>query len=372
MNFAQTRLVPQPTIARMSLLLRLRRRAGVLVYDQPLFEAALRGLGPYRNLPWPWVAMRNRDELLSTDGRGARCEWEYGSELHIANVLPRAGVRLMMRAFADRPIELRNEPLFVARPDVSFIIGHRGLQRVPHLLATLRSIAGQRNARIECIVVEQSSSREIENVLPAWVRYVHTQVPPDYDYNRSWTLNEGAQVARGEVLVLHDNDMICPASYAAEAVARAREGWAFQQLKRFIFYLDENDSAMVFATGRVHTDRPSTVVQNIHGASIVATRQAFFEIGGFDESFVGWGGEDNEFWDRAETTGNVYGFGYLPFIHLWHAPQSGKVMGSDAPAVRRWLELRQVPAEERIRRLVSSLTARTKTQSALEPRQDSP
>jgi hypothetical protein len=226
------------------------------------------------------------------------------------------------------------------------------MARLPHLLVTLRSIAGQRGAAVECVVVEQSERPEIAAHLPPWVRYLHTPTPErDDPYNRSWTLNAGARMAEGEVLILHDNDMLCPAGYAAEALARAREGWAFQQLKRFTFYLGEHDSAALFAGGPLRTDVPSTVVQNLHGASIAASREAYFEIGGFDESFLGWGGEDNEFWDRAETTGRVYAFGYLPFIHLWHAPQPGKQLGNDAPAVRRWHELKHVPAEERIRRL---------------------
>jgi hypothetical protein len=338
----------------MSLLHQLRRRAGALVYDWPRFEAALRGLGPYRELRTPWVAMRNRNERITLDVRGARCEWVYGSDLHIANVFPSAARRLMHRAFRDWPVELRDAPSPSDNPQVSFVIGHRGVSRLPHLLATLRSIAGQRSAAIECIVVEQSVTPEIESVLPRWVRYVHTPVAPDADYNRSATFNAGARIARGELLVLHDNDMLCPAQYAAETLARANEGWLFQQPKRFTFYLDERDTAELFASGRVRTDVATAITQNVHGATIAATREAFFAIGGFDESFVGWGGEDNELWDRAQATGLVYEFGYLPFIHLWHAPQKGKLIGSEAPAVRRWHELRTIPPEERIRRLRES------------------
>jgi N-terminal domain of galactosyltransferase len=326
--------------ARMSLKVKL----GALLYDVPRF------LGT-RN----WVAMRNRNERLTLDGRGARCEWEYTSELHVANVFPRAGARLMERAFRDWPLGWRRDAATTAGVDaggplVSFVIGHRGLARLPHLLATLRSIAGQRNASVECVVVEQSAHPEIASQLPAWVRYLHTPTT-ETAYNRSWTLNAGARAASGEVLILHDNDMICPADYAAEALARAKEGWAFQQLKRFTFYLSERDTQRAFDTGEVRTNVASTVVQNLHGASIAVSRDAYFDIGGFDESFVGWGGEDNEFWDRAETTGRVYGFGYLPFIHLWHAPQPAKQLGNDAPAVRRWHELKNVPAAERIAKL---------------------
>jgi hypothetical protein len=335
----------------MPLMRRLRRRAGALLYDQLRFEATLRGLGPYRRLPWPWVAMHNRNERITLDERGARCEWIYGSDLHIANVFPSAGARLMRRAFRDWPIVLRDAPAPAAAPAASFVIGHRGRTRLPQLMMTLRSIAGQQDVSIECIVVEQSSVREIEANLPAWVRYVHTPAAADADYNRAAALNAGARAARGELLVLHDNDILCPAGYASEAAARSKEGWSFQQLKRFLFYLDAKDTELLFATQDLRTDRPTTVVQNVHGGSIAVARTAFFDIGGFDESFVGWGGEDNEFWDRAETSGAVYDFAYLPFIHLWHEPQAGKLAGAAAPAVQRWHELKQVPATERIARL---------------------
>ena len=321
----------------------LKVKLGALLYDVPRFVRTTRK-------PRAWVAMRNRNERLSLDGRGARCEWIFTSELHIANVYPWAGARLMAKAFADWPIVLRDAPESNGKPDVSFVIGHRGLERLPHLLATLRSIAGQRGASIECVVVEQSARREIESRLPSWVRYVHTPAP-EAAYNRSWTLNAGARAATADVLVLHDNDMICPADYASETLARAREGWLFQQPKRFIFNLSQRETETVFASGEVRTNVPSVIVQNAHGASIAAMREAYFAIGGYDESFVGWGGEDNEFWDRAETTGRVYDFGYLPFVHLWHAPQPGKQLGGDAPAVRRWHELKEIPAAERIRRL---------------------
>ncbi|HEX6097604.1 MAG TPA: galactosyltransferase-related protein [Thermoanaerobaculia bacterium] len=337
----------------MSRLRELRLRAGAAVYDWPRFEAALRGIGPYRRLPAPWIAIHNRSERITLDGRGARCEWLYTTDLHIAKVFPSAGARLMRRAFRDWPIALRDAPPPADAPAVTFIIGHRGLARLPHLLMTLRSIAGQTGVPVECIVVEQSAAKEIESALPPWVRYVHTPVDAQYAYNRSWTLNVGARLARGEVLILHDNDMLSPARYAAETLARAREGWSFLELKRFTFYLGEEETDRVFASGEVRTDVPANVVQNLQGASIAVSKEAFAAIGGFDESFVGWGGEDNEFWERAETTGRVYGFGSLPFLHLWHAPQKGKLAGDEAPAVRRYFELRSIPPAERIRALTA-------------------
>jgi GT2 family glycosyltransferase len=258
----------------------------------------------------------------------------------------------MRRALRDWPVVMSDEASAVSEvPQVSFLIGHRGTSRLPNLLATLRSIAGQTGVAIECIVVEQSKSPEIAGSLPSWVRYFHT--PYDQDYNRAKTFNDAVRFARGTVVIAHDNDMLVPSRYAAEVLARTREGHAFVDLKRFIFYLSEADSQSIFEKRNLNLKAPSIVVQNLKGGSIAATIDSYLRIGGFDETFVGWGGEDLEFWERARTSGSVYEFGYLPIVHLWHAAQPGKLQGHEAPAQRRYFELREVPPATRIAQLRS-------------------
>jgi len=332
--------------ARMTPLRRLRLIAGALVYDWLDFERRLRGI----RAPGAWLGIHNRADRLTSDGRGFRCEWRFGRDLHIANVLPSTGKRLMRVALKRWPIAMAEAPLHDGAPAATFVIGHRGVARLPHLLATLRSIAAQ-SVPIECVVVEQSHQSEIASSLPPWVRYVHTPVPPDLPYCRSWTFNAGATHARSDVMILHDNDILVPQSYAAEAAARVAEGWKFANLKRFIFNLPAYETGRVFATRRVRPSR-ATVVQNLHGGSIVADRAAYEAIGGFDEAFIGWGGEDNDFWDRAATTDRIYDFGYLPMIHLHHDDQPGKRERTTA-AIARYEEIEAIPPRERIARLLA-------------------
>lgn len=306
-----------------------RQRIGALIYDWPRYRRAMRS--------GRWELMHNRNERISTDDRGVRCEWRFTSDLHIANVYPSLGRKLMDAAFAQWPVVMADAPAaFNEAPEVSFIIGHRGLGRLPQLLTTLRSIAGQRGVAFECIVVEQAAAPEAKDRIPAWCRYLFSECRTDY--NRAAAFNAGVRAARGTFVILHDNDIVVPARYAAEVIARGAEGFDFMDLKRFIFNLDTN--------GKL-----ATIMQNAQGGSIAARRDAYVAIGGFDEEFVGWGGEDNDFWDRAETTGSTFRFGYLPVMHLHHPPQAGKAAGDAAPAVRRYRELEQVAPEERIRRL---------------------
>ena len=260
----------------------------------------------------------------------------------------------MQRALREHPIKRFHEPSTNGKPQVTFIIGHRGESRLPHLLNTVATIAAQVGVAVECIVVEQDSKSVLSGRLPSWVKFVHS-VPPtsDMPYCRSWAFNVGAGLASAEVLVLHDNDMLIPQDYAENIHKRVTQGAEVLNLKRFIFYCTERHTAAIFEKTADLTDiAPETVVQNLEGGGSVAiTREAFERIGGMDESFIGWGGEDNEFWERAQTC-RVWPYGYLPLVHLWH-PSQPKKQEVDNPNLLRSLLLSAIPAGERISRLRS-------------------
>ena len=304
-----------------------------------------------------YLTLCNRYELLEAApyGEGYRCDWQWTSDLHAPKFLPALGLRLMERALADHPISRAAAPENeTQQPHISFVIGHRGVDRLPHLLATLESIAGQRDVSFECLVVEQSASSEVKDHLPGWIRYIHTPLPyAEMPYCRSWAFNIGVGHTRGEVLVLHDNDMLVPADYAANIVKQVQQGYEVVNLKRFIFYLSERHTRSVFSGTGLTREAPLLIVQNLEaGGSIAITRKAYGQVGGMDEAFVGWGGEDNEFWERAQTR-RIWPFGYLPIVHLWHAPQSGKLIG-ERPTARLYENRSRIPAVQRI----AELTAR--------------
>jgi len=300
-----------------------RQMLGVLIKDMPRYLPALYGAGKR------YLALCNRNEVLlaAPDGDGYQCQFQWTSDLHAPKVWPNLGVRLMRRALRDHPIERREAPISRSRaPEVTFIIGHRGLDRLPHLFATLESIAGQRNVAVECIVVEQDVVSHLSGRLPAWVQHVFSPPPSAaMPYCRSWAFNIGARQARAELLVLHDNDILVPADYTASALTRARAGFDVIALMRFGFYLGAEQTANVFAGQALATDEaPETILQNICGGGTVAIRRdAYWRIGGMDEGFVGWGGEDDEFWERAQTL-TLWSYGCLPYVHLWHPKQPEK------------------------------------------------
>jgi hypothetical protein len=220
------------------------------------------------------------------------------------------------------------------------------------LLATLRSIAGQRDAHVECIVVEQDVVARAKAHLPAWVRHIHAPPPrDDMPYCRAWAFNIGVRETDAPLVVLHDNDMLVPADYTSTALRVAGAGYEAMNLKRFVFYLSEHATAHLLAGVPAWQDgRLEAVVQNLEaGGSVVISRDAYGRIGGMDESFVGWGGEDNEFWERCQSL-RVWPWGGLPIVHCWHPAQPGKDnAGRETTAL--WRRKSAIAIEERIARL---------------------
>ena len=337
---------------------------GALLLDAPRFIVCLL-------MPAGWRRMRNRKDSVrfAPDGRGVACEWEYTRTLHLCDVFPKLSVLLLSRALQESPIQLLAAPEHVRDeafcwngaglaagdypPQVSFLIGHRGLERLPLLLWTLQSIAAQEQIRFECIVVEQSAEEQIRDALPSWVRYQHQPVDAEMPYNRSATFNLAATLARAPLLVFHDNDMVIPVCYGKELFERFEQGYEVINLKRFIFYLDKTSTDVFPECILKKKCIIDSVVENLEGGGSMAIgAQAFNEIGGFDEKFVGWGGEDVEFWDRCLIR-KVWEYTNLPILHLWHSSQPGKraVRGLGAMTADLTEQRMALPVDERIREL---------------------
>ena len=318
----------------------LKQKAGALLLDVPRWGWALSGSGR-------WMRYGNRGDRLRFDpeGRGVACDWEYTRTLHVCDVFPACGRKLLDAALRDCPVRLLEAPTPAAAPEVSFIVGHRGLERLPNLAWVLKSIAAQQGVQAECIVVEQDASPRIRDLLPDWVRYAHDPIPdPETPYSRSRAFNAGAALARGRVLILHDNDLLVPERYAEQAWKLVGEGYEVVNLKRFIFYRTEG----LHAGQSPLAGNVEFVLENAAGGgSLAVARETFEALGRMDESFEGWGGEDVEFWQRARTR-RVWNCGFLPLVHLAHPAQPGKTPAKKTPGMARLMQLSDIPPERRI------------------------
>ena len=326
---------------------RPREILGCLVRDLPVWLPALA-------LPGRWVLARNRGDRFTRRDGGVdiTASGPFSADLHVCRVFPGAARRLLRQALAQWPFGAAEAGAGTGAAAVSVILPHRGREREPLLRATVGSFLSQRDVAVECLVVEQSRTRELAD-LPDGVRHLHLPHAGERDgFRRSWAFNAGALAASSPILVCHDGDMPVPRDYGREVLARFRdEAVDVLHLQRFLFCLGRADTERLLADGTL-PDRaiPERVRQNWKGGTLAIRRARFFELGGFDESFVGWGGEDREFFERCGLL-RSWRWGYLPFVHLWHAAQATAAGAARAENLAFTDRVLAVPPEERIRRL---------------------
>ncbi len=193
---------------------------------------------------------------------------------------------------------------------LSYIIPYRGStpERERNLAATLRWLATQPAA--EVLVVEQDSVPRLPATLPhpaARVLFTYNPGP----FNKSWGLNVGVRHAGQDIVALADGDLIV-ADGLAEAVAACRRGFAIAKPYRHVVDLDEASTVAVAAALEAGEPLPPDLAGRdrgvfgerivLAGGVLVMRRDAYARLGGYDERFVGWGGEDDALTHRIERT----------------------------------------------------------------------
>ncbi|MEU2180873.1 glycosyltransferase [Streptomyces thermolilacinus] len=200
--------------------------------------------------------------------------------------------------------------------------------RVRNLAAVLNALADQSHPRQRYrVVVVESDER------PRW-REVFTDAcdayvfaPDPGRFNKSWTVNVG--VVHGarptELVCVLDGDILVDRDFIARAVERfQRPGtqahWPFEDM----LFLDPASSADAVRARCLEAapDPGQDRLRGVHlrrppGGCVWLREDLFTRIGGMDERFCGWGGEDQDFVWRAERYGPMDRHDD-PLVHLHH------------------------------------------------------
>jgi GT2 family glycosyltransferase len=177
----------------------------------------------------------------------------------------------------------------------------------------------------EILVVEQGAKpRLVAEELPACARHVFVHNP--FAFNKSWGFNVGARRAEGEVLALADGDVVVdPATIQAGLRACRHELEALNPYA-VLFDLDENQTGEFHAAGTLPPATPHSRRNRDYkgeylcfcGGLYMIRRASYMLLGGQDERFKGWGGEDDAMSTKIalldRTAVNRAGVAY----HLFH------------------------------------------------------
>lgn len=158
---------------------------------------------------------------------------------------------------------------------------------------------------------------------------------PELPFNRSQARNRAAASGDWQVAVFADACILVTRMRTIEeAIAISVRGDRLVHGHTSVRRLTREASELVIAGGRPeHAAVARRNGPRVPGGIVVVTRRLFERVGGYDEAFEGWGGEDGAF-VAACTKGtgrrNVSGIVY----HLWHG-HSDRDLGSDAYARNR-------------------------------------
>lgn len=243
----------------------------------------------------------------------------------------------------------------------SYIITYRAADD-PARRANLEAVLGWLKLQPlgEVIVVEQDVAPTLGDLASfPTLRSVFVYNPGLF--NKSWGFNVGVRISRGSLLAFGDADLLCRA--LPMAVAAARSGAAMVRAFSRAIDLDEAESEMLRSDlsclsdpsfGAAASDRSQAgEFPPLSGGLVLFQREFVALLGGWDERFVGWGGEDDAMDIKIKRAGlRGVMLKDSPGFHLAHRRMNGSA--ATDPHYRNNLallkQLREMP-DEALRRM---------------------
>ncbi|MFE2061082.1 glycosyltransferase [Streptomyces sp. NPDC059467] len=220
--------------------------------------------------------------------------------------------------------------------------------RLRNLLACLQALRDQSVPRAfyEVTVVESDDTpRWRDTVLPHTDHYLFACKPDSF--NKSWAVNAGVvnTPGRAEIICILDADALVDRDFIARNVARFHQPGAMGHLSyRDMWCLDEAATSWAIEerlwrrAAEVDPDHlRAFVLRRPPGCCVWVRTSAFHRIGGMDERFEGWGGEDNDFAYRMDTH-SAFDHYNDPLLHMYHPSsavlrEDGELVNAHIPAL---------------------------------------
>jgi len=208
---------------------------------------------------------------------------------------------------------------------LSYLLTYResGPDRRDNLLAVLSWL--RQWPEVEIIVVEQDSVPRLDRgpMLPNGAAFAYNAGP----FNKAWGFNVAARMGSGPLLALADADVIVPRALP-EAIRRCTPGHAVKPYRSIVDLSPEETACVRGGEFTYAPTRPPGTPRNREGQGehivfggglFLIRRKTYLRLGGFDERFLGWGGEDDAMTRKLERAGIALSeIGEEPALHLWH------------------------------------------------------
>jgi GT2 family glycosyltransferase len=222
-------------------------------------------------------------------------------------------------------------------------------QRPKHLERCLASLALQRGVagRFEVIVADDGSQDQTHDVVHQFARTVDFPVQltthPHRDYHVAKCRNDGVRASRGTYLLFTDGDCILPPEHLATHLRARKPGvvWAgngyrltreaseridvatvaAREFRQLVSQAEHQRLIRLWLKNKYYQLIGHPTKPKLDGCDFGIWRDDFAAVNGFDETFVGWGCEDDDLGMRLRQAGIRIDtiLRYTRVYHLWHA-----------------------------------------------------
>lgn len=200
---------------------------------------------------------------------------------------------------------------------ITYVIPYRGLDR-DTLTSTIKSIKAQEYPLIEIIVTEQDAVSRFNDKT---VQHIFTE--SNRPFNKSQAFNIAVKHAKFNKIILHDADIIVPVNYTKK-MSELLDKHDGVHIGKTVYYLSKGSTIALNKTEKLDENLIiDRIAPYFEGGSIGCKYNSYYEIGGFNDEFDGYGNEDTEFYSRLSRFRSFYGERSIPFIHLWHGRTEG-------------------------------------------------
>jgi GT2 family glycosyltransferase len=209
-------------------------------------------------------------------------------------------------------------------PGVSFIVPFREQNRVGSIRVIIQNLKAQKYPYIEIIIVEQDSDRRLKFKELATIKYVLARNEiHDQPFNKALAFNKGFVEVKTNKIILHDADILIQDDYT-EVVSELLDTYEGLHIGRSVIYLDEKTTENVIKQNSLVsglcTERS---VRYFEGGSLACRHNIYINIGGFNESFMGYGNEDTEFFSRLSVGCKFHNHRFIDLLHMYHGRTIG-------------------------------------------------
>jgi glycosyltransferase involved in cell wall biosynthesis len=228
-------------------------------------------------------------------------------------------------------------------------------ERLSHLKCCLDSLALQTQDFDEIVITDDGSSTATVNILKQLIKKYDFAIRHVWQEKNGFRVaaarNNGIKNSKGDYLIFFDCDMLILPGTVKKHTNEAKR-------KRFIAgnckYLSQQQTEQIFTSPisaeimeKFYNELPETNLLKEHhkfkkrtffirlslmspkkqslGGHFSIHREDIESVNGYDENFVGWGGEDENLGIRLASAG-IHCVSAIPFarvLHIWHPKEMG-------------------------------------------------